>query len=647
MNSWSEINNVSIEDSDLSNETIEDYSEKTIEGDNILPSSERFLFAKNKIKKRKINFFYGFVFISLLLLIAKTYQLQILENNYYSDLSENNKIRNIEIKSQRGIIYDSNMNKLVNNTPIYYLYCTPYDLPRDEQKISSLKSILKEILDLDYPTLDKIKFAKSYQKIFLTEIYDLDKITKIKLNIEDISGLNIEPYFRREYITNGEDSISNIIGYVGKMTDKEIKENPDYKLNDNIGKTGLELYYESELKGESGREQIKVNNVGKKIETIEREDQKSGNNLKLFINYDFQKKVENILKAALDKNKLTSGSVVVLNPQNGAVLASVSLPSYNSNDFSFKNSDKINDYLNNENTPLFNKTISGKYSPASTFKLIMSAAGLEEKIINENTTINDTGEIKIKNQYNNNIYYSYKGWEASGLGHVNIYDALAQSSDIYFYYLGGGYENFKGLGIEKMIEYFKKYKLDQKTNIDLPYEASGFIPTPKWKEETKNEPWTLGNTYHISIGQGDLLLTPIQIATYTSYFANNGISYSPRIVNEILDSSNNLIKKTEKETYLSEVVSKKTSTIIRNAMRLCVTSKKGTCKSLNELNITAAGKTGTAEVAGQELSNALFTGFAPFNNPEIVVTVLIENGGEGSTVALPVAKEIFKEYFKK
>lgn len=647
MNFWSEIENVDIKESDILNENIEDYSERTIEGDNIAPSSDKFLFAKNKIKKNKILFFFFFVFFVIFVLFIRIYQLQVLKNDYYSALSDGNRTRNIEIKPQRGIIFDSNMKKLVNNIPMYYLYYIPYDIPKDEIKLNNLRNELKEILDLDDKILKKIKYSRSYKKNFITEIDDLNKITGIKLNLDNISGLLIEPYFRREYYNENAKSFSNILGYVGKLNDSDLSEYPNYKLNDNIGKSGLELSYENELKGVSGTKQIEVNNIGKEIGLISEKPQIPGNNLKLSINYDFQQKTEEVLRKYLDKNNLIAGTVITMNPQNGSILSLVSLPTYDSNDFSFKNSEKITEYFTDENKPLFNRAIGGRYAPASTFKLIMGAAGLESGVINRNSIIYDLGKIVLKNIYNPEITYTFKGWKLTGLGPMNIYSALAQSSDIFFYYISGGFEKFVGMGIDEMVNYFTKFKLDQKTGIDLPYEIPSFFPSPDWKKSTRNEEWTVGNTYNTSIGQGDVLLTPIQIAMYTSYFANNGTSYEPRIVDEILDSNNNIISKNKKNIYLSNIVSQETTNVIRDGMHLCVTDKKnGTCRSLRTLNIDAAGKTGTAEVLNKTSLNALFTGFAPFNNPEIVVTVLIENGGEGNSTALPIAKEVLQEYFK-
>ena len=648
MNFWSEIENVTTKDSEVLNENIEDYSERSIEGDNIAPSSDKFLFAKNKIKKGKVLAFFIFTSFILFVLISRVYQLQIIKNSYYSELSDGNKTRNIEIKPQRGIIFDKNFKKLVNNIPIYYLYYIPYDVPKKEDELNKLKYELKLILNLDDKILNKIKFARSYKKVFLVEVDDLDKISKVKLDIENTSGLLIEPYFIREYENSDVQSLSSIIGYVGKLNDSDISKYPNYKLNDNVGKYGLELYYEDKLKGSSGAEQIEVNNVGKEIKVTNEIAQQPGNNLKLSIDYNFQKKIEEILQTTLTKNHLKSGTVIAMNPKNGAILGLVSLPSYNSNDFSFKNSDKINEYFTSEDKPLFNRAIGGKYPPASTFKLIMASAGLEDGVINTNTIINDLGKIVVKNKYGLNVSYTFKGWDPYGLGKMNIYHALAQSSDIYFYYVGGGFGDFRGLGIDKMVEYFKKFKLDQKTGIDLPYEVPGFIPTPEWKNNTRDEIWTLGNTYNTSIGQGDLLLTPMQIAMYTSYFANNGTSYEPRVVDSILDENNNLVSKVQGNVYLSNIVSQNTTKIIRDSMKLCVDdAKNGTCRGLRSLNIDAAGKTGTAEVANKTQLNAVFTGFAPFDNPEIVVTVLVENGGEGSTVALPIARDVLKEYFKK
>ncbi|NCC70746.1 hypothetical protein EOM09_04135, partial [bacterium] len=350
------------------------------------------------------------------------------------------------------------------------------------------------------------------------------------------------------------------------------------------------------------------------------------------------------LKRVLEENDLEKGVVIFLNPDDGSILSMVSMPTFSSNDFSLKNNEEILKSLNDENNPMINRAISGKYAPASTFKIVMGAIGLQEEIISTNTVIHDTGYIRVVNKYDPNIFYYYRSWENTGLGYMNIYDAIARSSNIYFYYVAGGHEDFKGLGILKMNEYFDLLKLDQKTGIDLSYEVSSFTPTPSWKEEVKEESWTLGNTYYTSIGQGDLLLTPIQVANYVSFFANYGKNFVPHFLDSVYDQDGNLIYNYESEIFTSNIFNDYNISVIRQGMKKAVTS--GTCSRLNILNKDLAAKTGTAQVAGF-LNNAWLVGFGPYDDPEFAFIVLIEEGGEGSETAMDVAYEIIEYYFNR
>jgi penicillin-binding protein 2 len=267
----------------------------------------------------------------------------------------------------------------------------------------------------------------------------------------------------------------------------------------------------------------------------------------------------------------------------------------------------------------------------------MALAGLEEKIITPQTKILSTGGIRYGNWF-------YADWKVGGHGLANIFDALAWSINTFFYYVGGGYGNFVGLGPERIAEYLKKVGLDATTNIDLPGERKGRVPDPEWKEKTKGEPWFIGDTYHLSIGQGDLLVTPLQVAYYTSLIANYGTAYQPHLVQKIVDPQSSETNLVTPNIQVKNIFKPENILVVRQGMREAV--QRGSAMNLSSLPFTAAGKTGTAQVSYKQ-PHAWFTGFAPFDQPEIVVTVLLENGGEGSALPVQMTKEIMQYYFSR
>jgi penicillin-binding protein 2 len=294
---------------------------------------------------------------------------------------------------------------------------------------------------------------------------------------------------------------------------------------------------------------------------------------------------------------------------------------------------------------LYNRAISGLYPPGSTIKPIVAAAGLQEGVITPQTIIHDTGAIDVPHKYNPNIVYHFVGWNKAGLGPVNLFSALALSSDIYFYYVGGGYKEFQGLGVENLIKYYKNFGLGEKLGIDLPGEASGIIPTPEWKETTKHEEWYLGDTYHISIGQGDLLVTPLQVAAWTACIASNGKLFRPFLVKKIIDNNGNVMQESKGDIIREGFIKNEYIELVKKGMRETVLS--GSAQSLSSLPYEIAGKTGTAQHGGSDKTHAWFAGFAPYDHPKVVILVLVEDGGEGSKVAVPIAGKILDWYFKE
>ncbi len=609
----------------------------------------------------KLKFISFILFFLLLILFAKTAWLQIVKGEYYYSIAEGNRIRIERIEPKRGIIYDKDLNPLVRNKANFILYFVPIDLPAEKDKldviINNVSGILGNITNTEINSrLAEIKpySLESYQPLFIADNIDYDKAMTLYLKSSVWPGVILSNKTKREYLLpsssdNAADtaeenqastlSLSHILGYTGKINKDELKEfGEEYLPIDYVGKMGIEYFWENELRGKSGKKQIEVDAIGKEKKILGQEDAIDGHNLVLSLDTRQQIELEKILRKHLAELKLTRAAAIIMNPNNGEILAMVSLPTYDNNLFAQGISQvDYNKLANDSDNPLFNRCISGEYPSGSTIKPILAAAALQEGIISERSTVLSTGGIKIGQWF-------FPDWLPGGHGRVNVKEAIAQSINTFFYYIGGGYEDFKGLGIDRIVNYGELFGLNAQTGIDLAGEASGFLPTAKWKEETKGELWYIGDTYHISIGQGDLLVTPLQVAVYTSVFANGGKLYRPHLVKEILSDEDQNIQEISTEPVRENFIDPHNIDVVKQG--LCQTVTDGSARSLQSVPVAVAGKTGTAQWSSKYQPHAWFTGFAPYNNPEIVITILVEQAGEGSDVAVPIAREYLEWYFK-
>lgn len=622
-------------------------------------------------------FFIKIVLLGLFTILAsRSAWLQLAKGSYYYSLAEGNRLRVEVIEPRRGIIYDRNLTPLVRNTANFVLYLRPIDLPKKDLERDELIRKLAQILDSpstsnlesstvenigglalvsDTPTYFKIKTLldkviigslTSYQPLFIADNIDYDQAMLLSLKLNDFPGVFLSNKIRREYLfpviedKTGEKalSFSHLLGYTGKINEAEYKKNGStYSLIDYLGKSGLEYFWEKDLRGVPGRKNIEVDALGRQKKIVNEIPAQDGANLRLSIDFELQKKVEAITNNYLKKLNLKRASVIIINPQNGEVLSLVSLPAYDNNLFAkgIKQEDYQN-YLKDEDRPLFNRSISGEFPSGSTFKLVVASAALQEKIINETTSFLSSGGLRIGQ-------WTFPDWKAGGHGQTNVRKAIAESVNTFFYYIGGGYADFVGLGVDRLVKYSKLFGLGVKTGIDLPNEALGFVPTADWKEETKNEKWYIGDTYHFAIGQGDVLVTPLQVANFTVAVANGGKLLEPHLVNAILNSDNQIIKEIPPKIIRENFIDDANNLVVREGMRQTVLA--GSARSLQILPVSSAGKTGTAQWSSKKAPHAWFTGFAPYDNPQIAITVLVEEGREGSTVAVPIAREIMQWYF--
>jgi penicillin-binding protein 2 len=585
------------------------------------------------------------IFLILAVIVIRAGQLQIVQGGYWQEMAEGNRIRLAPIKSDRGIIYDRNLIQLVENKPCLDLVIISADLPKDDLE---KEKIIIEISEFIHEPVEKIKEiinktnSRDYSSHLIKENISYELALLIESKYSELPAVKIEKNAVRSYI-DGE-IFSHLVGYNGKINSEDLKTHPEYFLTDQIGRQGLEKIYEKELRGIYGAQKIEVDSRGLIKRLIAKKEPTVGNNLVLSIDSELQKKIYQVLEEQLKKLKLKKGLAIAIDPRNGQVLSLVSMPSFDNNLFAYKLSPS--DYkslIGNPDNPLFNRAIAGSYPPGSTVKPLIAAAALEEKIISPSEKINCRGYLNIINQYDPSIIYKFPDWKVHGS--TDIVKAIAESCNVFFYTIGGGFENFEGLGVERIKKYANLFGFGDILGIDLPGEISGLIPDKEWKKEKKDESWYVGDTYHLSIGQGDISATPLQIALLTATIANDGILYQPQTVDKIVDGDNNLIQDIQPKIIRQNFIGLENIQTIQKGMRQAVIS--GSARSLSSLNFKSAGKTGTAQFGSEDKTHSWFTCYAPYENPEIALIVLIEEGGEGHYAALPVAKEILDWYFNQ
>mgnify|MGYP001116844993 CR=1 FL=1 len=574
-------------------------------------------------------------FISILL--ARIFYLDMVQNKYYADISKGNRVRSISIKALRGEILDRNGKVLARSVPSMDAVIMPNYLPDDFQKRKEMAEGVARILGLDannVETMIESQNRKSKETVLLAENITQEQVLILMEKSVDFPGIFIENTAIRHY--EYSNIFSQVVGYDGKITREEMTRNPEYKMTDYIGKASLEKQYEKELRGTAGAKQVEVDSMGNIKKNLGIISPKAGNDLILNIDADLQKKLYDSMMEILEKTEKKTAAAVAIDPRNGGVLAMVSLPSYDNN--LFAGGIKNNDYqaiIGDKSLPLLNRAINGEYPPGSTIKPAVAAAALSEGIITPETIIDGHGgRISVGG-------FSFGDWKPHGPSDVRL--AIAQSNNIFFYSVGGGYGNISGLGMSRMKKYENLFGFGSPTGIDLPGESSGFIPDEQWKLDTLKEKWYVGNSYHAAIGQGYITATPLQLANYTAALANGGTLYVPRVVSQI-KKSNGQVELVDSDVIRKNFISASVMQVVREGMRKTITD--GTAQSLKDLPIEVAGKTGTSQFGGEGKTHGWFISFAPFDNPEIAMVILAEGDGDGHTLGIPVTKAVYEDYFK-
>lgn len=539
------------------------------------------------------------------------------------------------LEAERGVITDRNGETLASNKKVFQAVLSARQLPVAEQdRREAVKAIGAEF-DLRETELVKAieqKLGYIDDEITLSEALPKEKI--VSLTNRPLPGVTIREGFRRFYPDGAV--FAHVLGYIGAPSAEDIagKKIPPRDL---IGKTGLEKEYDAELRGRHGSEVSIRDALGRVTDTRVVSLAVRGRTVQTYLDGEFQRYFYSRLEAALQSLNRKSGIGIALNPKNGEVLVLFSIPAFDP--------EAIEDYLHDPDLPMFNRAVSGFYSPGSTIKPLVALAALTEGVISPTERIFSAGQISIPNPFNPGTPGIFRDWAAHGW--VDVRSALARSSNVYFYEVGGGFESQPGLGIERLKEWWGRFRLDKKTGIDLPEEKSGFLPDPEWKVKKTGRNWLLGDTYNVSIGQGDLLLTPIGLLNYMSAIGNGGTLYRPRIMQKITAEGDWLAAESKPEG--KRVISERARPFlleVQKGLADAVAKNYGTAHLLSDIPVPIAAKTGSAQILNNRTTNAFFAGYLPADNPQLAVLIIIENARAGSLNTIPIAHDIFQWYYE-
>lgn len=541
--------------------------------------------------------------------------LGVVRGEFYDFRALANVNKETVIPAPRGIISDRFGTPLVENKSTFDVYIRAADFLKNREKITEE---LMKVLDLNEEKVDDLLHGTDLEKSDLVLVArDVESEEVIALQKNGTEGISVEDAYRRSYPFGPY--FAHIVGYVD--SERETK-------------TGLEAYYDEILRGEDGAVLKYRNAKGEVVDEFLLTEAKSGKSLTTTIDGELQKYFSDRLRGMLAGTGRFAGVGIAVDPRNGEVLALVSLPSFDNNFFAAKgHNEEKKAILTSNRQPLFNRAISGLYGPGSTVKPLVAIAALAEGVVDTQKSILSIGYIEIPNPYNPEHPSRFVDWKAHGW--VNLYSALARSSNIYFYAIGGGFEDQKGLGIQKLHEWWEKFGFGMKHGIDLPGERSGFLPGAEEKQKRTGQIWRIGDTYNVSIGQGDLLVTPLELIDAITAVANGGKIYRPFLNKE---SEPEVLK--DLTSFGSEIRE------AQKGMEDAVSKPYGTANLLSGLPFKTAGKTGSAQIQNNTKTNAFFVGYMPAENPELAILVLVEDAREGSLNAVPVARDVFSWYYE-
>lgn len=585
------------------------------------------------------------VIMAFMVLIGRLFYLQVIEGERYRLLAENNCIRLQTISAPRGLIFDRNGELLAENRPSFTLSIVPRDAHPVEETLERLSFYTGiEIAELR-ETFDAGRGA-DYKPVVLRRDINRDMVAVVESHRYDLPGVMIDTKIRRYYVHH---TSAHVIGYLSEINSEELRredaldrrrEAPGrYRPGDMIGKFGIEKRFEGYLRGKLGGRQVEVNARGQVVRVLGVDAAQPGDNIYLTLDLHLQQAAEALLAGKV-------GGVVVLNAENGEILALASSPTFDPNDFvDGMSHQEWNALINDPHRPIRNKVIQGKYPPASTYKIVTAIAGLEEGAINEATSVYCPGHYRFGDRV-------FRCWRRGGHGRVSVVDALKVSCDVFFYQVG------QKVGVDRLAYYAKACGLGSPTGIALGHEADGLIPTSQWKRASKGVPWQKGETLSVAIGQGYNLVTPLQMGVLTAAVANGGTLLRPLLVRKIVSPDGGLRIAPRKEVRGRLPVSPETLAIVREGLWEVVNGSRGTARRAKVEGVDVSGKTGTAQVVSRTKNEAAylrksrlfkphawFVAIGEYQGDRIAVSVIVEHGEAGSGTAAPIAKDLIQAYF--
>ncbi|VAX16194.1 Peptidoglycan D,D-transpeptidase MrdA [hydrothermal vent metagenome] len=581
-------------------------------------------------RKSKSAIFALLVILGFTVIVIRLWHLQIIQHSALSDRAENNRIRQVTLDGRRGKILDRNGDALVDSRPSFQLSVIPEDLENPKKTLELLNRRVE--FDME-EKLEEIKKARSFESVVIKRDITREQVAFAEERRLDLPGVHLEIKAIRNYIHN--DIASHLLGYLSIITPKQLARDTEsvYSRNDFVGQYGIEKKYEQRLRGRKGLKRIEVDATGRQLKLLGQEPPKSGEDLRITIDYKTQAAAEKAFEGKM-------GAAMAIDPDTGEILAYVSKPSFDPNTFALGITAKDwKSLVKDEFHPLQNRLSQGQYPPGSTFKIVVAAAALEEGIINESSTFYCPGHFRLGRR-------TYRCWKRGGHGSMTVRDALIQSCDVFFYNAG------LKLGINKIARYANIFGLGRYPKINIGPEKKGLMPTTQWKKKYRKESWIKGETVSCSIGQGFVLTTPAQQARMIAAVANGGTLVPPRIIPGQKNKSENDSGREPMN------ISPNTIRIIREALRGVVAAPHGTAWRLRNGPYSYAGKTGTSQVIQMKKDDpvenkdlklkfrdhAWFVSFAPYDDPKIAVAVIAEHAGHGGEAAAPIAQRIMDAY---
>ena len=595
--------------------------------------------AEASLFKRRALFTFCCVIALLSVLFANLYHLQVRSFKDYETRSNDNRIRVVPVAPSRGLIYDRNGQLLAENLPFYSLVVIPEKVTNIQASLDELATVISLTDEERADFTEALKYHRRFKPLAIKGRLTEEEVATFSVNQHRFPGVFVEAGLNRHY--PHESLLTHVLGYVGKINTRDrtalerTEQWKNYAATQDIGKQGIEKFYESLLHGIPGHLEEEVNNRGRTIRVLKTTPPEPGQDIYLTLDLNLQKKAVELLAGR-------RGSIVAIDPRDGGILAMVSSPSYAPNQFVHGISGKAySDLLNDKSRPLINRATQGQYAPASTVKPIIALLGLDEKIINEKTRIWDPGFWQIPG-----VERKYRDWKRWGHGWVDVYHSIVDSCDTFFYDMA-----YK-VGVDKIASFMDQFGFGHNSGVDIFEEAAGNMPSKDWKRLKYNQPWYIGDTISVGIGQGYWTATPLQLANAIAILANRGKRFTPHLLKSIKDSTAKIDTPIDEQAPI-ELKNARNWEIINEAMRQTAQKSRFT-----DARYTAAMKTGTAQVVNvaqdakydanaideKHRDNALVVAYAPYEKPKIVLAVVLENAGWGGANAGPVARALLDEY---